>query len=60
MSALTLRFAIFARDSHGRMIVLPGRYDTLRQAMDAWGYAVMDGTIRPQYIETVPCEEREY
>lgn len=58
MSALTLRYAIYALDSTGTMIVLPERYDTPRQAKDAWGYVVMDSTIRPQYIETVVCEEQ--
>lgn len=56
MRIARMRFAIFAQDEHGKTIVLPERYDTPRQAKEAWGYACMNRNLRPLYIETVPCE----
>jgi hypothetical protein len=43
-----LKYAIFCWTGE----ILPERYDTPKQAKEAWGYAVIDGK-QPKYIETV-------
>lgn len=50
------RYAIFVQTEDGQVVPLPERYDTPRQAKEAWGMAYMRGVAgrRLLYVELVP------